>query len=472
MNIKFLGAVEGAGEVTGSRTLVTTPDGLNILIDFGMVQSNMGNIAETLKWNGRDFEFDVKDIDALIITHAHADHANLLPLLIKREFSGKIITTAPTAAFCKISFPDSAKIMDSDCTWANKRRPKNKLSPLYTVEDATEAVYSMQCYDYGTKIVLSDHVTVELKSAGHMLGACMPKIIYKDEKDEQIITFTGDTSCKNSNHPFLKVADDIGDTDYIVCESTYGDRVHDKDNPYEILRQAVLDTCIQNRKVLVIPVFSMQRSSEVLWILREVYLKNEKLNKIPIYLDSPMAIKAQNVMDNHREYWGEEWLERDKQLTNIFDWDVLQYINTFQESKTLNNLSPKIILASSGMATGGRILNHLENFLPQKGCKVVFCGYQAEGSLGRKLVEGRQHSVSINRNQVIIRADIDNFSMSSHADYNQLTAFLKTSTRGKLKKVIINHGDIGAVNNLKKELNRHLKGVNIIKPEYNVDIKL
>lgn len=472
MELKFLGAVEGAGEVTGSRTLLTTPDGINILIDFGMIQSNVGNVADTLNWNGREFEFNVEDIDYLIVTHGHYDHTSGIPLLIKRGFKGKIIATAPTADFCRISFPDNAKIMDSDCRWANKRRPKNKLEPLYTKEEAENAVDYIQCYGYNAEIVLSDNVKLELLVAGHMLGACMPKITYRDSKAEKTITFTGDTSAKSSIHPFLKVADDIEKTDYIVTESTYGNRNHSKSNAKNDLRNAIIETCVEKGKTCVIPIFSMQRSSEIIWLLREIYMENQELYKIPIYLDSPMAVKSQAVMDNHRDYWDEEYVRIDKGLGNIFKWEVLEYITDFKESQALNNNFPKIILSSSGMASGGRVLSHLQNFLPMKGCKVIFCGYQAEGTLGKKLVEGNQKTVSINRSRVIIRADIESISMSSHADKNQLVEWLKSSDKNRLKKILVNHGDIDAVNSFQEELKQHFKGVEIIKPEYNKIIKL
>lgn len=472
MQIRFLGAVEGAGDVTGSRTLLTTPDGLNILVDFGMIQSNLGNVAETLNWNGREFEFDVEDIDYLVVTHGHFDHCSGIPLLIKRGFQGKIITTAPTADFCRISFPDNAKITASECEWANRRRPRNKLKPLFTIEEAKDAIKYMQCYDFNTEIVLSNNVKLRLLNAGHMLGACMPQITYKDERRNETITFTGDTSAKSGIHPFLKIADDIGKTDYIVTESTYGNREHLKSDPKLELKSAIIETCIENGKTCIIPAFSMQRSSEILWLLREIYLENRELYKIPIYLDSPMAVKSQSVIDNHREYWGQEFVKRDKELGNLFEWEVLEYISSYKESQAINNKFPKIIISSSGMASGGRILDHLQNYLPLKGCSVVFTGYQAEGTLGNKLVNSEQKSVSINRNQVTIRAKIKQISMSSHADKNQLVEWLKSSQKNKLKKILINHGDTDAVNEFQKELTQHFKGVDIIVPKYNESIKL
>ena len=231
--MQFLGA--NSGEITGSRTLLTMPNGLKILIDFGMAQSNLGELEQTMKWNGRDFEFDVKEIDYLIVSHAHADHASLVPLLIKRGFKGKIIATAPTAEFCKISFPDSAKIMKSDCEMANKRRSKNKLEPLYNKEDAEKAIEYIQCYDYNTKIVLDDKTSLELLCAGHILGAAMSKITYKDGYDEKVLLCTGDISGMSGiEHPFLRPTEEFGEIDYLLIEGTYGNRIREKISPMDI----------------------------------------------------------------------------------------------------------------------------------------------------------------------------------------------------------------------------------------------
>lgn len=470
MKIQFLGATDG--EVTGSRNLLTFPSGLKILVDIGLMQGSEGKFEEVLKRNGREFEFDVTSIDYVVITHGHVDHNALLPLLIKRGFKGKVIATAPTGGFAAISLPDSAKIMASDILRANKVRPVNKLEALYSEDDAVNAVSQIQCYSYNTEIVLDDETTLELKCAGHMLGAAMPLFTYKEGNKVRRFLCTGDTSAKTEMHPFLKVADDIGDVDYILCESTYGDRVHVKVDPLEVLERSVRETCLENGKTLVIPVFAMQRSSEILWLLREIYMTDREFHRIPIFLDSPMAIKAQSVIDDNRDYWGEDWIERDNGLGNIFDFEVIQYIDNYKDSLALANGHPKIILSSSGMCNAGRILNHLESFLPSKGCKILFTGYQAEGTLGRRIVDQNQKSISVNRRQVTIRAEIEQMSFSSHADKNQLVEFIKTSQKGKLKKVFLNHGSLEACNSLQDELQGHLKNVEIITPQCGEEFNL
>lgn len=470
VKVQFLGA---NSEVTGSRSLLTMPNGLKILVDFGMTQSNLGELEETLNWNGREFEFNVEEVSYLVVTHGHLDHIGLIPLLIKRGFKGKIIATVPTAEFCALSFLDSAKIMQSDCELANKRRPKNKLQPLYTKEDAELAVGYIQCYDYNTEIVLDNNTTLELKCAGHILGACMPKFTYQDGYKKKSILFTGDISGMSGiEHPFLKPTESLGEVNYLVMESTYGDRVRKRINPIEIITKSIQETCIDRRKTLVLPVFSLQRSSEILWLLREVYIENQHFFKIPIYLDTPMGIKAQKVMDDNREYWGQNWIDRDNLLKNLFDWDVIEYIEDYKDSQALANGFPKIILSSSGMCSGGRILSHIDSFLPSKGCKFLFSGFQVEGTLGWRILNTEHKTISVNRRPLTIRAEIEQFSFSSHADLNGLIEVAKSSKRGKLKQVFINHGSEDAMINLKSELEKHLNNVEITIPEYKEEFTL
>lgn len=465
--IQFLGATN---TVTGSKTLLTTPNGLKILIDCGLYQAN--NTEEMIRVNNNDFDFDVTDIDVCLVSHGHLDHLGGLGILMKKGFHGKIISTDPVGHFASINLKDCAKVMLSDVTRANKTRPKNKLEPLYTMEDAELAISQIRCYDFDTKIELDNDTFVVLKKSGHMLGASTIHITYKEGRKQRTIVFSGDNSGFNSDRPFLPIADKLGSCHILTCESTYGNRIHEKTDVLEILRKSIEETCIQNKKTLLIPSFALQRSSEILWLLREVYMENPQFNKIPIHLDSPMTTKAQRVIDENRSYWGEKWLERDKMLGNLFDWNVINYVEDYKESSTLSAKQPQIIISSSGMLTSGRVLMHLENVLKEKGCKVLITGFQAENTLGRKLLETQHKSISINRNSVVIRAKIEQMNFSSHADLNGLLEWLKSSRRGVLKQIYLNHGDEDAIENFKLEIERHLKGIEVIVPKYRETYKL
>lgn len=467
--INFIGATDG---VTGSSTYIEV-NGLKILIDIGMKQGNIRETREIMSWNGRELEYDPHELDYVIITHAHIDHSGMLPLLFKRGFRGDVITTVPTAKFMEISLPDSAEIMASDCEWYF-RNMKQLLTPPYTLSDVEESLKWVRCYDFDTEIILSKDVKLVLKKAGHMLGAAMPVIKYKNKRKWRSILFTGDTSGLTYQKPFLPRADELGNVDVVVCESTYGDRRHEKNNIHNILRDSIRETCINNHGTLVIPVFAMQRSSEILWVLREIFLEDQEFFHIPIYLDSPMACESQQVVDEERDFWGDKWIARDKVLTNLFEWENIQYIRDFRDSKMLNNNNPKVILSSSGMCSAGRVTNHLANFLPHKNNKVLLCGYAAEGTVSGELKQiadelTDRRVVSINGNRVDIRADIESVSFSSHADYNQLTELLKT---GSMKQIYLVHGEDNSKKVFQKHLKQHLRGVNVNIPKYNVEYPL
>lgn len=470
--VQFLGATND--EVTGSRSLLTLPNGLKILIDFGQMQNNDSmKFEQTLNWNGREFEFDVKEISHIVLTHQNIDHIGILPLLIKRGFEGKIITTAPVGDFAALALKDGCKIMRSEIERANKNRPKNKLQPLFDDEDVSETISRIQCYNFDTPVILDEksNCIVILKQAGHMLGACMPLFEYQDGRKRKRVLFTGDTSAKNNKKPFIDVASDIGAVDYIISEATYGDRQHSKDDPLEILEKAIRETCIENKNVLIIPSFAMERSSEILWLLREVYVKNPEFYKIPITLDSPMSVKSQAIMNSNRDYWAERWLNRDEELGNLFEWDVIQYITDYKESEANLNKFPKVVISSSGMASNGRILSYLAYHLSDRKCKVLFSGYVAESTLGKKILEQQHKTIAINRHRVTIRASVEQMSFSGHADMNQLLDLYKTSKRGRLKTIFLNHGSEEAKENLKLEIERHIK-CNVIIPKYKEEFVL
>lgn len=470
--VQFLGATND--EVTGSRSLLTLPNGLKILIDFGQMQNNDSmKFEQTLNWNGREFEFDVKEISHIILTHQNIDHIGILPLLVKRGFEGKIITTAPVGDFVALALKDGCRIMKSEIERANKNRPKNKLQPLFDEDDVNETISRIQCYNFDTPIILDEksNCIVTLKVAGHMIGACMPLFEYQDGRKRKRVLFTGDTSGKNNKKPFIDVASDIGAVDYIISEATYGDRVHSKDDPIQILEDAIRETCINNKNVLIIPSFAMERSSEILWLLREVYVKNPEFYKIPITLDSPMSCKSQLIMDSNRDYWAKKWLNRDDELGNLFEWNVIQYITDYKESEANLSKFPKIVVSSSGMASNGRILSYLAYHLSDRRCKVLFSGYVAEGTLGRKILEQQHKTIAINRHRVTIRASVEQMSFSGHADMNQLLELYKTSKRGRLKTIFLNHGSEEAKENLKLEIERHIK-CNVIIPKYKDEFVL
>lgn len=461
MDMHFLGATEYVG---GSEILLKTESGLNILVDCGFIQH--GNPEEMFRLNSKPFEFNAEDIDIVLITHFHFDHVGKLGLLVKRGFNGKILCTKATADFMELNLRDSAKIMKEDAFRIKKAKPNSKIYPLYDDNDVDTVVNLTRGYDFDTEIQLSNTESVIFKRAGHVLGASIIHLTYKEKNKTKTIAFSGDTSCMR-NKPYLPIADNLGEINTLVLESTYGNRVHERDNVEEILIKAIQETCIDNKKPILIPSFALQRSSEILWILREVYVKNPEFYKIPIYLDSPMACKAQVLMDDNRDFWGERWLERDKELGNIFEWEVINYIEDHKESESLNTKNPMIIVSSSGMLNNGRVLMHLENILKQKGCRIILSGYQAEGTLGRRLLDTQCKSISVNRRPIPIRSTIQQINLSSHADKNQLVEFVKTSKRGKLKTIYINHGDESACRELKNELDLHFKNIDVIIAKYN-----
>lgn len=460
MKIQFLGA---CSEVGGSMILLESDSGFKMLVDCGFVQS--GNPEDMFRLNNRPYEFNAEDISVVLATHGHYDHISGLGLLVKRGFTGKILCTQATSEFMAINLKDSAKIMKADAFRIKKSKPGSKIEPLYDDDDVDNVISMTRGYNFDQEIQITKDIFVTFRRAGHMLGASIIHITYKEGKKTKTVAFSGDTSAMR-NKPFLPVADPLGNISELILEATYGNRVHEPDNSLEVLAQSIATTCIENKKPILIPSFALQRSSEILWLLREVYMKHPEFNKIPIYLDSPMSILAQGVMDGNREFWGERWIERDNELGNLFEWNVINYIENHRESESLNTNSPMIVISSSGMLNSGRVLMHLENILKLRDATIIMSGYQAESTLGRRLLETSCKSIAVNRRPVPIRANILQINLSSHGDKNQLVEYVKSCRKGALKTIYLNHGDEDACESLKNELELHLKNVSVIIPEY------
>ncbi len=431
IKLTFLGAT---GTVTGSKYLLEA-DGKKFLIDCGMFQG----LKELRLRNWEDFPVDPSSIDAVILTHAHIDHSGYLPKLVQMGFKGIVYATPATMDLCQIMLPDSAHLQEEDAKYANKKQfTKHKPAmPLYSQTDAQNALELFEPLPYGKKITLSDNVTLCYRDAGHILGSAFVDIRIMQENKEKRILFSGDLG--RPAQPILRDPHTVFGTDYLVLESTYGDRLHGETDRKEDLAKVINDS-YERGGVLVIPSFAVGRTQELLYTIRE--LENEKRIPImPIFVDSPMAINATNVfMKNSQDHDMESKLAKLKGV-DILKTTDLRFTRTAEQSKMINNIPGKaIIISASGMVTGGRILHHLFNRLANPNNTVLFIGYQAEGTRGRTILEGAE-SVKIHGQQVAVKAHIEQISgFSAHADYNEILAWLSSFNEAP-RKIFIVHGE-------------------------------
>ena len=431
IKLTFLGAT---GTVTGSKYLLEA-DGKKFLIDCGMFQG----LKELRLRNWEDFPVDPSSIDAVILTHAHIDHSGYLPKLVQMGFKGIVYATPATMDLCQIMLPDSAHLQEEDAKYANKKQfTKHKPAmPLYSQTDAQNALELFEPLPYGKKITLSDNVTLCYRDAGHILGSAFVDIRIMQENKEKRILFSGDLG--RPAQPILRDPHTVFGTDYLVLESTYGDRLHGETDRKEDLAKVINDS-YERGGVLVIPSFAVGRTQELLYTIRE--LENEKRIPImPIFVDSPMAINATTVfMKNSQDHDMESKLAKLKGV-DILKTTDLRFTRTAEQSKMINNIPGKaIIISASGMVTGGRILHHLFNRLANPNNTVLFIGYQAEGTRGRTILEGAE-SVKIHGQQVAVKAHIEQISgFSAHADYNEILAWLSSFNEAP-RKIFIVHGE-------------------------------
>ncbi|WP_416197666.1 MAG: Metallo-beta-lactamase family protein [Sporanaerobacter sp.] len=437
MEIKFLGA---AKVVTGSNVLITT-DKYKILLDCGMFQGS----EQLERLNFEKFQYNPEDIDFLILSHAHIDHSGRIPKLVKEGFKGRIITTNATFDLCKIMLIDSANIQQSDVEWENRKRRragKEPIEPLYTVDDADLSLRYFEPYLYEQKITLNDDIVVRFKDAGHILGSAIVELWIRENKDFTKIVFSGDLGMPG--RPIINEPEYIEETDYLIVESTYGNRIHDdiKESAKKLVD--IINSTVLRGGTVIIPSFAVGRTQEIIYELNKYYEYDkhvEEFMKIPVYVDSPMAVMATEAFKKNSSCFNEEAKKLILNGDNPFEFPNLFYVKSQDESMKLNQYSfPKVIISSSGMCTAGRVRHHLKHNLWQKKNSVVFVGYQAEGTLGRIILDGKK-KVKILGEEIKVESEIyDLEGFSGHADQKVLMNWVKNFKR-KPKKIFVVHGE-------------------------------
>lgn len=439
--ITFFG---GAKIVTGANYLLQA-GGLNILVDCGLFQGS--RYSEEL--NYENFSYDPKSIDYVFVTHSHMDHIGRLPKLYKDGFRGTVFASEPTKAIMEVAFPDALDKIKSEARDSGHE-------PLYAGSDIQGLLSLVRTAEYKEKISLGDNVSAELHDAGHILGSSTVLITVKEDGRDKKLLFSGDIG--NPPVPLLDEIDYIRDVDYIIFESAYGSRIH-KDKAECIAEiEKIIDETIAAGGVLMIPSFAVERTQELLFQLDE-FIKNRQIANVPIFLDSPLAIKITKVYEKFFRYFKPETVRILERRGGLFKFDWLSITPTTEDSKKINDTpAPKIIIAGSGMSQGGRILHHERRYLSGNKNTILFVGYQVAGSLGRRILEGEKE-VSIMGERVPVRCRVAAIGgFSAHADQKGLLKLVATANEGRgVKKAFAVQGEeesaLAVVNKIKSDLN-------------------
>lgn len=458
MTITFHGAAQN---VTGSKHLIKLDNGVQILLDCGMFQG-LGDETDDL--NGH-FGFRPDNVNYLILSHAHIDHCGLIPRLVAEGFNGTIFCTAPTMDLARILLNDSANIQEQDAEFSNKSRIRKGLpliQPLYTEENVMEALRLFKIVDYNKDFEIEPRITLRFTDAGHILGSAAVHLTILENGKYQRIAFSGDVG--RYGDPLLQNPQTFPQADYILLESTYGDSLHKDLEAIEgQIQEAIQQTCKLKGGKLIIPAFSVGRTQEILYALNALDLKGS-LPDIPYYVDSPLSEKATNVLKEHPEVFNKSVKEVMKQDDDVFHFKGLKFIQSVEESKSLNNdPRPCVIISSSGMAEAGRVKHHIKNNIGNEKNTVLIVGYCEPSSLGGKLVAGNK-VVRIFGDEYDVKSEIRVIkSMSAHGDYEDLLRFLSCQNPEEVKKVFLVHGEYDVQAKLKQRL-IHKGFINVIIP--------
>ena len=462
ITVEFLGA---AGEVTGSCHLVTVGS-YKILLDCGLIQGR----PKDEKRNREPFPFDPGSIDAVVLSHAHIDHSGRLPLLIKAGFRGTVYTHRASRDLCRIMLKDSAFLYEKDVEWENRKRARKgleRVEAMYTVEDARLAMKQFKGLVYQQKKRILPKVTLRLNDAGHILGSSIVELWMEDEGQQRKLVFSGDLG--RSGMPVLEDPEAISDADLVIMESTYGDRLHRSWEETQKEISEVLSIATNGKGNILIPAFAVGRTQEILYLFARYY-KEWKLDRWQIFLDSPLAIEATRIFMQHSDLFDDEMLalwQKNKQQSILPN---LHISRTTNQSMALNRVhSGAIIIAGSGMCSGGRIKQHLKHNIWRNDCHVIISGFMARGTLGRKLVDGAKH-IKLWGETVQVAAGIHTIGgLSAHADQTGLKNWYNNFSNRP--PVVLVHGEEQAQQCLSKVLQTELNaGVTIAKQGQKIDL--
>ena len=434
MKLSFYGA---ARSVTGSRHLLDVP-GSRILLDCGLFQ---GRREETIQQN-RQLGFDPKSLGAVLLSHAHIDHSGALPVLPQHGFSGRVYTTRATADLAGIMLEDSARVQESDCRYVNKSEQRGRrkcIKPFYDSDDVRKILKRFEGERYGDQIKIAPRVTATFHDAGHILGSAAIKVKYTVRGNTTTILFSGDLG--RSGMPILRDPEPPPSCDVLILESTYGDRLHERQTE-ETKAKAIqlINHAKLHKSKIVVPAFAVGRTQELVMRIKEL-VGEGRIDPLPIYIDSPLAGRATEIFRRHPECYDEETLQTFSDQGDPFASRYIRFISSPEDSKRLNSMKgPCIIISSSGMCEGGRVVHHLKHAIQDEANIIVFVGFQAEHTLGRKLVEGWDvvpiFGIPTQRRAQVVKLN----GLSAHADRQDLLAYVR-SINPLPSTVFVVHGE-------------------------------
>jgi len=465
INLQFLGAVRN---VTGSSYLLEA-NGIRLLVDCGLYQER-----ELRGRNWEPFPIPAHTINAVLLTHAHLDHCGLLPKLVREGYKNRIFCTSATSEIAQIILLDSAHIQEEDAAFKKKRHEREGRRgpypeiPLYTIEDANDCLPLFSPLGYEEPVKLGSDIEAVFYDAGHVLGSSMIKIVIGIGADQRTIIFSGDIG--RWDKPILRDPTVFSEADYVVVESTYGDRAHQDPAKVKEELTEIVDSTHRAGGNIIIPSFALQRTQEVLYYLNDLLI-DDRIPHMMVFLDSPMAIRITEVYRHHTELFDQEMKRRLRHHKSPFDFPGLKMVQTVDESKSLNHIIGTVmIIAGSGMCTGGRIKHHLVNNITRPESTILFVGYQAAGTLGRHIVDGAK-KVRILGEEYPVRARIAQLGgFSAHADKGELLRWL-SALAVRPKRVFVTHGEERVAEDFGTSL-RQETGFSVTVPEYKTKVQL